>query len=332
MNDNQLMDEPGRVAALKRLAVLDTAPEAQFDKIVALVCAVLDVPRATVTLIDEDRQWFKARAGIDDAETPRVGSFCTHTIGQRAPLVVEDASCDPRFAGSPFVTGPAAIRAYAGVPLTTPDGYNVGALCAIDIRPRTFTPTQLDMLGNFAGLVVDELELRQLASSDQLTGALSRRGFLTAVDKEMERCRRYRRPAALALLDIDHFKRINDTWGHPAGDAVLRQLATRCRPALRPSDAFGRIGGEEFALLLSESTPAAALKAAERIRAAIAAEGFAGCGDTPAAVTASFGIAPFAGQRDAEAWIAAADAPLYAAKHGGRNRCVMAPGARLRAA
>lgn len=328
--DGRLSDEAGRIAALRRLEVLDTVPEAQFDKIVALVCTVLDVPTATVSLIDDERQWFKARRGVAEPQTPRSDSFCTHTIRQREPMIVEDASRDPRFADNAFVTAPGGVRAYAGVPLTTAEGYNVGTLCATDTVPRTFTSAQIAVLASFGNLVVDELELRQIAASDQLTGALSRRGFIAAVDKEMARCRRYARPAALALLDIDHFKRINDTLGHPAGDAVLREVVARCAGVVRPGDTIGRIGGEEFGLLLPETAPADGLAAADRLRRAIASAGF---GEGAAlAVTASFGIAPLTDQPTAERWIGDADAPLYAAKRAGRNRCIMAADAAREAA
>lgn len=328
--DGRLTDEAGRIAALRRLEVLDTAPEAQFDKIVALVCTVLGVPTAAVSLIDEERQWFKARRGLAAAQTARAESFCAFTIGRREPLIVEDAARDPRFADNAYVTAPDGIRAYAGVPLTTADGYNVGALCAIDTVPRHFTPAQLDVLVSFAGLVVDELELRQIAASDQLTGALSRRGFIAAMDKEMARCRRHGRPAALALFDVDCFKRINDNWGHPTGDAVLRELVARCAGAVRPGDTIGRIGGEEFALLLPETAPVEALAAADRLRRTIESAGFGEGGSL--AVTASFGIAPLTDQLTAERWIADADAPLYAAKRAGRNRCVTAADAAREAA
>jgi diguanylate cyclase (GGDEF)-like protein len=318
-------DEAARLAALRRLEVLDTAPEESFEKIVALVRTVLDVPIATVTLVDADRQWFKARSGLTVSETPRCVSFCTYTIEQAEPLVIPDTRLDSRVAESPLVTGEPFLRAYAGAPLTTPDGYNVGTLCAMDTEPRAFSAAEVGILANFASLVVDELELRQIARRDALTGALSRRGFLEAVDKEIARCRRLRTPAALVILDLDHFKRINDGWGHPAGDAVLRDLASLADAALRGSDSFGRLGGEEFALLLPAAGGAEARQVAERLRTAIAAHHFTLAGGERLPVTASLGVAAFEpALAGAEAWIAAADVALYAAKRGGRNRVELA--------
>lgn len=322
MDDPLLLDEDARLAAVRRYDVLDSAPEAQFDKIVALVRTVLRVPIATVTLVDQDRQWFKARLGMPVAQTPRATSFCTHTIQRRDALVVPDALADPRFAHYPLVTGAPFVRSYCGVPLRTPDGYNVGALCAIGTEPRTFSAAEIAILFNFASLVVDELELRQIAQRDLLTGALTRRGFFELADKEIARHRRYGRPGALLMFDVDRFKAINDGHGHPAGDHVLRMLAELCADTMRPNDALGRIGGEEFAVLLPETDEVEAMAAAERFRARIEAHVFTLADGQRLRVTASFGIAALSDAiDDAAAWIAAADAPLYAAKRGGRNRC-----------
>jgi GAF domain-containing protein len=210
-HDAALTDEPARLAALQRLAVLDTEPEAPFENVVALIRAVLDVPMAAVSLIDEDRQWFKARIGLELEETPRDISFCTYTIKQRDPLLISDTTKDDRFAANPLVLGDPGIRSYAGIPLRTADGYNIGSLCAIDTKVREFTDAELALLDKFARIVVADLELRRIAGKDQLTGALTRRGFIERVSQEIERHNRYGRPVSLAMIDIDHFKAINDT-------------------------------------------------------------------------------------------------------------------------
>ncbi len=253
MHDVKLHDDDARLAALRRLDVLDSAVEEPFEKIVTLVRTVLGVPMATVTLVDRDRQWFKARRGIDVAETPRSISLCTHTIQQREALIIEDTHGDPRFADNPLVTGAPHIRAYAGIPLRTPDGYNVGSLCAMDTKARAFTPADIAILTNCAHIVSDELELRMVAQVDFLTGALTRRAFVEQAEREIARAARYHRPSTIVMLDVDHFKSVNDTYGHAAGDQVLHQLAELATLTLRPSDVFGRLGGEEFALLLPET-------------------------------------------------------------------------------
>ncbi|MFC0204969.1 sensor domain-containing diguanylate cyclase [Novosphingobium soli] len=318
--DQTLTDEAGRIAALERLGILDTAPEEPFENVVDLVRTVLGVPMSAVTLVDRDRQWFKARAGLDATQTPRDVSFCTHAIRQRAPFVIPDAKADPRFAENPLVNGDPHVRSYAGVPLVTSDGYNVGALCAIDTKAREFDEKDLSILRNFARIVVNEMELRRIAERDQLTGALTRRGFLEKANEEIARCRRYGRDASLLLIDVDHFKQVNDTWGHPAGDAVLRELVAVLDGSTRPADCIGRLGGEEFAMLLPETGAEDALTAAERSRRLIAAHPVAISPERTIAITASFGIAPLVETvTSAEEWIARADAPLYEAKRAGRN-------------
>lgn len=170
----------------------------------------------------------------------------------------------------------------------------------------------------------NQTALFELATRDGLTGLLNRREFLRLLRDEINRARRYGRSFAVLLLDIDHFKKVNDSWGHPAGDEVLRCVAGRIMNELRPTDRAGRYGGEEFAILLTETGLDAATTAAERIRAAIAR----GPVDTPdngsIAVTVSIGIAAFpqAGSEET-ALISVADRNLYSAKAAGRN-CVIA--------
>ncbi|USU07613.1 sensor domain-containing diguanylate cyclase [Sphingomonadaceae bacterium OTU29MARTA1] len=324
MHDVKLHDDDARLAALRRLDVLDSAVEEPFEKIVTLVRTVLGVPMATVTLVDRDRQWFKARRGIDVAETPRSISLCTHTIQQREALIIEDTHGDPRFADNPLVTGAPHIRAYAGIPLRTPDGYNVGSLCAMDTKARAFTPADIAILTNCAHIVSDELELRMVAQVDFLTGALTRRAFVEQAEREIARAARYHRPSTIVMLDVDHFKSVNDTYGHAAGDQVLHQLAELATLTLRPSDVFGRLGGEEFALLLPETGGDDAVVAAERLRMAIAANVIRLADGQDLRITASFGVAALAADTSVAAWLERADTMLYAAKAGGRNQTRLA--------
>lgn len=318
-------DEPARLAALKRLAVLDTPAEEPFEHVVSLVRSILNVPIAAVSLIDADRQWFKARAGLTPTETPRSVSFCSHAIEDTRPFLIEDAREDDRFAGNPLVTGDPGIRSYAGIPLRTAEGYNVGALCAIDRKPRTFEPSEVAMLENLARIVEKELELRRIAERDVLTGALTRRAFAERAMVEIDRFHRYGRPTTLVLADLDHFKSVNDTHGHIAGDCVLREVARLVTEIKRDGDVLGRLGGEEFAVLLPETHAGPAHAAVERFRKTLEDHRIALADGTTIQVTASFGIAE-AGQNitSVDEWLAAADKPLYAAKRLGRNRSELA--------
>lgn len=322
VEDPKLADEPGRIAALERYQVLDTPREPAFEKITALVQQVFGAPYCTISLIDRERQWFKSTQGIDASETARDVAFCDHAIRARETMVVEDAQTDARFADNPFVTGDPNIRSYAGVPLSSPDGYNLGTLCVSDTKPRAFSEPQLAILRNFAGLVMDELELRTIAHKDFLTGAATRRAFVDAATRCIERFERKGRPGALVILDIDHFKSINDRFGHPFGDSVLKGVTGACEQLLRATDVLGRLGGEEFGVLLCDTERDEAIAIAERLRAQIAGVEFdAHPGLT---VTASFGVAALVGGEDPAAWLAAADDALYEAKRGGRNRTIAA--------
>ncbi len=161
-NDNASVVEHARLTALRDRSVLDTPPEDRFDRIAQLAAACLDAPIALVSLVDEDRQWFKACLGVTVTEIPREWSVCDHTIrlGPNAVLVVEDAANDPRFADNPLVVGAPFIRFYAGAVLTTEDGHNLGTLCVIDTKPRPRpSDADLNFLCDLAKLVVDQLEL-----------------------------------------------------------------------------------------------------------------------------------------------------------------------------
>ncbi|MGW8393056.1 GAF domain-containing protein [Pseudoduganella sp. HUAS MS19] len=152
-------NEAERLAALYALLLLDTPPEERFDKIVAFAAEEFDVPIALISLLDTNRQWFKAAIGLGGTcETGRDISFCGHAIMRSEIMVVEDALLDQRFADNPLVTGPPHIRFYAGAPLILANGYALGTLCIIDTRPRQLDPLALAILSTLRSLVVQELE------------------------------------------------------------------------------------------------------------------------------------------------------------------------------
>ncbi|RYE10399.1 MAG: sensor domain-containing diguanylate cyclase [Hyphomicrobiales bacterium] len=323
MHTDKLTDEDARLAALRRYENRDLGESRPFERVVELVQQVLGVPMAAVSLIDADTQWLKARRGLEFDVTPRAEAFCNYTIAQRGPFAVHDARTDERFAANPMVTGEPYIRAYLGVPLTTPDGYNVGSLCAIDNEPRLFDRAQGEILKKLAEIVVEHFELQQIARQDSLTGALTRRGFFAEVEKEFLRATRYDRPSSLIVLDVDHFKSINDRYGHAAGDAVLVSIANASMSTMRRSDIFGRIGGEEFALLLPETAAHEAAEAAERIRQLVETT-IVQVGGTEVRATVSLGIAPVPPAAEGvSTWFNEADIALYEAKRFGRNRVVV---------
>ena len=323
MSDDKLQDEEGRLAALRRYDSPGAGASEPFERIVELVRDIIGVPMAAVTLIDRDTQWLKAERGLNAASTLRRDAFCNYTIQQMTPLAVSDTTIDGRFADNPMVTGHPHIRSYLGVPLTTSDGYNIGSLCAIDNEPRPFDARQGSILQKLAQIVVEQFELQQIAKQDSMTGALTRRGFMAELDRDFLRATRYERPSALVIIDVDHFKSINDRHGHPAGDAVLISIANTCIATMRKSDVFGRLGGEEFGLLLPETDTEDAREAAERIRRLIEVTIVEVAGAS-IRTTVSMGVAPVPSLAEGVAtWLAEADIALYEAKNFGRNRVVV---------
>lgn len=150
-------NEAERLQALRDLVLLDTPPEARFDRLVNLAAHEFEVPIALISLIDEDRQWFKARVGFDAPELPRPLAFCNHAILSPRALVVEDLANDVRFFDSPVVAGGPRVRFYAGTPLRLPDGHAVGTLCILDTRPRRLDAISIAVLNGLRDLVVQEL-------------------------------------------------------------------------------------------------------------------------------------------------------------------------------
>ncbi|MFZ2996086.1 diguanylate cyclase domain-containing protein [Sphingobium sp.] len=406
--------EVQRLAVLDSLHLLDSAPEREFDTIVQCACDALHCKIALVSIVDDHRQWFKAKCGLDASETPREHAFCDHVVRQDAIMVVPDAMLDPRFRNNPLVTGPPHIRFYAGVPVRISGGrdrpghFVMGTLCVIDDRPRNLLPDQETRLRDLAqlvesllqaradaaeairlaedrrstlhrldvshrqfrqaerlanigswrlvladnsvewsdhvfvihglplgstppvdtaldhyppaarALVVDaltrtveqgetmdietdfltaqgdmrrvrtmgELEmhdglavaingvfrdvtdghlleqaLRRAAHVDVLTGIANRAHFNECTDNAIATARADGTPLALLLIDLDHFKAVNDRCGHLAGDDLLRRMASRLRSTYLSDCMAARLGGDEFVLLATGLADEAALTA-----------------------------------------------------------------------
>jgi diguanylate cyclase (GGDEF)-like protein len=314
--------EKERLEALDNLEIIDAPRDEFFDRTVALIKSIFDVSIALVSVMDAHRQVYKACEGLVADEYERKNSFCAHTILETRPMILQDITKDRRFADHPLVVGPPHLRFYAGVPLRTRDGHNVGTICAIDTRPHSFGANEVAILENLAEMTMDYIELRRMAAFDLLTGVMSRRAFTVASERAFALAQRHKHDLSQIILDIDHFKSINDTYGHAVGDEVLAEVASVCTKTVRSTDILGRIGGEEFAVLLPHTDAVGAFEVAEKLRKALAALPFEP-GGTKHQVTASFGIATLDPSiSDLESLTVRADGALYRAKAEGRNRCV----------
>ncbi len=260
------LEEPTRIDALRELELLDTLPEERFDRITRIAKRLFGVSIALISLVDDKRQWFKSKAGLDVDETPRDISFCGHAILGDESFVVTDTLEDSRFCDNPLVTEEPHIRFYAGYPLVVSGGSKIGTLCIIDSSPRAFTTEDEELLRDLASLAAQELIALQLATMDHLTKLSNRRGFETLSHHALELCRRMGTPAALIYFDLDDFKTINDEFGHLEGDSALANFAALLKIEFRGSDVIARFGGDEFAVMMLDSTEAGLDTALERFR------------------------------------------------------------------
>jgi diguanylate cyclase (GGDEF)-like protein len=333
-------NEVERLKVLSEYQILDTLPEQAYDDIAELAAYICKTPISLVSLVDESRQWFKSKVGLAVDQTPREDAFCAHALLQPDDmLLVGDTLKDPRFLDNDLVLGAPYIRFYAGVPLVTKTGEALGTLCVIDTQPRELDAATKSVLSSLARQVMAQFELRKTlytlqqaeqeltrlnqelirqTLTDPLTQVNNRRALERSLVAEWERAFRYSQPLSLVMLDVDEFKSYNDEFGHPAGDAVLRQVADILTHEARQPDFVARYGGEEFFVVLPETDSEGALKLAERIRCKIE---WASWPHRP--ITISVGVASYGNQADAEAFLAQADQAMYRAKQAGRN-CVLA--------
>lgn len=292
-----------------------------FERITSLLRDILDVDVAAVSLIEGGRQTFRSIQGLELTEICLEDSFCRATWHQGRSVIIADAAEDGEFQDHPLVTE-MNLRSYAGVLLRTSDGGTIGTICAIHGKPRQFSERDLRVMENLAYLASSEFELHEFATRDALTGAFARRQFFHEAQRLCQWAQRQDAGACVIMLDVDHFKSVNDRFGHAAGDDVLRLMVATCKASLRDFDIIGRLGGEEFAVVMVGS-PREAVLLAERLRSVISDLSFTFDGET-VRITTSFGVAavlPEEGNLDAA--LLRADKALYRAKADGRDRVVL---------
>lgn len=330
------LEEEQRLAAVANLGLLDRPEDERFGRITRLVQRHFRCSACSITLVDRDRQFFISQRGLASRETSREESVCALVVENKAPLIISDLRLYEKTKHFRNLLDLKLVF-YAGIPIWSPEGWPVGTLCVLDRSAREFSNEELESLQDFAALVEDEILMRRVdranfdliaeverlrlrAFIDALTGVWNRGALSELLQREWERARRGDQPLSIAMVDLDFFKRVNDTHGHLVGDEVLKELCSRLKSVIRPYDAVGRYGGEEFVVVFPGTSAELAVGLGERLRAVVAESDFV-IGDLQLPITISVGLTTLRGCDDSvEDMLERADQALYAAKGAGRNR------------
>lgn len=276
------LDDEERLEVLRRYRILDTDPEAQFDRIAEIAKRQFGVPIAFVAFLDEERNFLKARGDLPMSESPRDISFCGHTILTDDVLVVPDATLDDRFRENPLVTGDHHLRFYAGAPLKTDSGHRIGTVCVFDVEGRQFSEEDRRRLQDLAAIVSDHLEMRlavgdvhdEIETRKRAEAEADRRAYFDALTGIPNR-NAFNRFAAGAVAkpgltyalygDLDSFKQANDALGHHTADEILVRTGARMLEVLGDDAFIARISGDEFVAILEQSSEEAVERLANDI-------------------------------------------------------------------
>ncbi|KZY71028.1 hypothetical protein A3742_00600 [Oleiphilus sp. HI0071] len=331
-------NERDRIADLHSLNILDTPADKWFEAITGVAKQLFNVPIVAVSLVDENRQWFKSIQGLEVHETGRDESFCGHAILQDDLLYIPDTLRDPVFADNPLVTGEPHIRFYAGCPIVSANGYKLGTICIIDRVPRMFAPGQLNGLRQLALLaelatqvvagrkvyrsLLDQVSLLDRQTKiDHLTRLWNRRAAEDALEQLASRSNDQGDGFAIAVIDIDSFKAINDQYGHSGGDEVLTELSRRAIAELRDGDILARWGGDEFIVILDCVQAEKVHQLLERFASRICEQAIS-FDDQQINISLSIGYSVFEvpEHRDWTSVFEAADEAMYESKQEGLGR------------
>ncbi len=315
-----------------------TPIEERFERITRLARRALNVPVAAVTLINGNNQWFKSICGWPISQLPLEDSLCKATLNSGQLTVIEDASQDPRSSRNPLVVHSPKFRAYAGMPILNEHGDLTGTFCVYDTKPRVFESDDAGALTDLAAMAQQELagerilgthaELvaklgtaRREAMVDPLTRLWNRRGAMVMLEAAIKDAQKTRTNLVIALIDLDNFKRINDSHGHQIGDEVLRKCAGRLIRNVRMDDVVGRIGGDEFLLLITDADNRTAIQVLDRLRARVAEEPvLTRHASIVTTISVGFTMLDPAEASTTETLLERADRALLAAKCAGRDQ------------
>lgn len=329
-------NEIDRLAAVRALMPSQVQSTPELDALTTLARMVFQTPMAAVTIVDEDWQHIAANAGLETVGCTREQSLCTQVVRTGHCFVVPDLTDDEVFRNLPYVEGDPQFRFYAGTPVELEPGLTVGALCVLDTAPRQLNANEIETLRNFgtvAGgllrlrrsnilLSLEETALKTAAMTDPLTGFYNRKALTTIVDGVIDAAIAENKDVGVLYMDLDGFKKINDRYGHPVGDAVLVEAARRIRSVIRADDTPIRLGGDEFALFLHAPSGVRVLESVAERLIQIFREPFEIEGKT---IQARASIGAAVAPRDAasrEELTRNVDAALYVAKARGRDRYV----------
>jgi diguanylate cyclase (GGDEF)-like protein len=276
-------NEAERLASLQKMRLLDLPDEVVFDRITRTAQRLFQVPIALISLIDENRQWFKSCVGLPVRETPRDVSFCGHAIMEPKLFVVENALGDSRFADNPLVTGDPRVIFYAGVPLRNTAGMAVGTLCLIDHQPRVFTAWERQSLRDLGYWVEQVFVTRELSESQQallagfdaaqrnnmldpLLNIWKREAIEDVLEREAMRAYHQHTPLALMRIDVLDVAAVTAEFGPALADALRLEVAKALASVIRTYDTLGRFGDDGFLAVLPNASEEKSRLIADRAR------------------------------------------------------------------
>jgi len=335
-------DGQARLESLRRMLTLGGPSENDYQRVTRLAQHLFDAPITFVSVLDGQNQYMMSPLGMAPMAIPYHDTLCQHVVETKTRIECQDATLDERFRlAYPVVHAP-HIRFYVGQPVRNAEGHVIGALCIADTVARNpLSPEQIGLLEDLAYLLEATIALRYLSFSheralifassmvregmrDALTEVFNRRGIIDMANHAYARCLHEHRSFALALVDLDHFKTINDQFGHLVGDVALKEAARRIQRGLRGGDIVGRWGGEEFLVVLPGSNPSVLQDVGNKLVQCIQGPfNEQGC---EFELSASIGLVGMATPREVfneMSWLEAADQALYIAKERGRSQAVV---------
>ncbi len=331
--DKEALDKlPAALFEIGKLIGSDLDPGILLSRIAELVCQLIDAKSCSVMLLDADRKRLLAKAAYGlrtermHSLSFRIGEGVAGWVVERGePALINDVSQDPRYLVLPANQTP--IASMLCVPLLA-RGERVGVVTATSERTGAFHPHHLELvrfISTTIALDIENVRLHRVAVTDPLTGAYNREFLMQRLPQEIEAAIDRDRSLSLAMIDVDHFKAVNDQYGHGVGDVVLAEVARRLRSAIRAGDLLVRYGGEEFLAVLPKADAGRAWEVGERMRQRVCERAFDVGDGLALLLRVSVGIAQWRMGENMADLIERADIALYDAKERGRNRVEVAP-------